>query len=161
LKVLFVCTGNTCRSVLAEHLLAKLARERGLDWEARSAGTAADPTFPVPGHVRALLGELGVKDLHHQAKPVSPQTLAWADLVLAMTDTQMRELWTDFPESKQRTHLLREYAGLGPEDVEDPIGGDMALYRRSLAAISEALERVLDKQAPKSPKGRKKRVKQG
>lgn len=144
LKVLFVCTGNTCRSVLAEQLLKKLSKDRGLDWQVRSCGTAADPGLAVPGTVRKLVKEFGTKTFHHSPRPLSPELVRWADLVLAMTDTHMRQVWTSYPEAKPKTHLLRELAGLGPDDIDDPIGGDEAQYRQCLAAIRESLERILD-----------------
>lgn len=149
MKVLFVCTGNLCRSVLAELVLKKLSAEKGLGWKVQSCGTAADSTTPVPREIRRLAKELGFKDFHHQPRPASTQALAWADLVVTMTDSQMRELWTRFPEAKAKTQLLREFAGLGAEDVEDPYGGDEQAYRACLESIQEAVALL-----PEKPAGR-------
>jgi protein-tyrosine phosphatase len=154
MKVLFVCTGNTCRSVLAEQLLKTLAQERGLDWEVRSCGTAADPRIAVTAYVRKLVREMGVSDFQHRASPLSTQAVAWADVVLSMTKAQLSRILHDYPEAEPKAFMLTEYADLGREDIEDPIGGDEDRYRAALAEIRVAVERVLEKRAPKSDRRR-------
>ena len=59
-RILFVCTGNICRSATAEHLLRHQAQQQGLDLEVRSCGTAAESYYEVPAVVRQLLSERGV-----------------------------------------------------------------------------------------------------
>jgi protein arginine phosphatase len=153
-KVLFVCSGNTCRSVMAEQLFRKLAKDRGLDWEARSCGTSADPRVPVTQHVKKLVGEMGVTDFRHQATPISSQAVAWADVVLTMTNDHLRRIRADYPEAEAKAYMLNEYADLGREDIDDPVGGDEDRYRAALAEIRGALERVLENKATKASKRR-------
>ena len=146
MKFLFVCTGNTCRSVLAHYLLREEARRRGLPWEVRSCGTHADPFFPIPEPVRTILSEKGV-DLHHQPRVISPELAKWADVILAMTAQHLAAVRDAFPESASKAHLLRSYAGLDDLDVEDPIGQSEDRYRRAARSIEQALKKVMDRSA--------------
>lgn len=154
MNVLFVCTGNTCRSVLAEHLLRKAARERGLEWDVRSCGVAADPGFPIPAPVRKLLAERGI-ELHHQPRALSAELVETSDVILAMTAQHLAAIRASFPASRAKTSLLRSYAGLDGADVADPIGMPEKEYRKTAAELEDALERILDREAP--GKGRKTR----
>ena len=146
MKVLFVCTGNTCRSVLAHYLLERAAARRGFGWQVRSCGIAADPFFPIPDAVRRILAVRGI-DVHHQPRVLSPELVKWADVVLAMTAQHLASLRERFPESGSKTHLLRAYAGLDDADIEDPIGMPEDAYREAAETIGAALERILDRYA--------------
>ena len=86
-KVLFVCTGNICRSAMAEHLLRQLSKKQNLGLEVRSCGTAADTYFEVPEIVHKLLSEKGVEPFEHTARLVTREPLAWADIVFAIVLT--------------------------------------------------------------------------
>jgi protein-tyrosine phosphatase len=140
-KFLFVCTGNACRSVMAQQLLARLG---GPACEARSAGVAAEGYFQVPVGVRAALKAQGVPDFEHRPQLVTRELLAWADLVLVM-ERGHRELILDkFPEFRGRVHTLRGYLGRpAPEDVADPIGQADEVYAACCAEIKSCVEALL------------------
>jgi len=149
-KFLFVCTGNICRSLMAEKLLQKMASAKGLDWQARSCGVAAQGYYVVPAEIRDILKRAGVPDFEHKAQLVSRDLLRWADLVLTMTEDH-REIVVDMhPEFRFKIHVLRSYVGLSKPDVEDPMGLDMEDYERCAAVIQEALEGLLAKAVPES-----------
>lgn len=154
MNILFVCTGNICRSVLAQHLLRAEAAKRGLPWEVRSCGTAADPFLAVPEPVRGLLAETGI-ELHHQPRILSPELVKWADVILAMAADHLAAVRTGFPEAQHKAHLLRAYAGLDDEDIEDPYGGSEEDYREAAEAIRLGLDKILQKAAPSKKAARK------
>lgn len=145
-RVLFVCTGNICRSAMAEHLLRRFAAERGLPLETASAGIAAEPDYEVPEPVRRLLAAEGVPPFKHKARLATRDVLRWADLILVMTARQHDHIVEFYPEFSSRIRLFREAGGFGEQDVEDPMGRPDEVFARSLAAIKETLEALLRKQ---------------
>lgn len=142
-RILFVCTGNICRSAMAEHLLRHRAAERGLPLEARSAGTAAESWYEVPAHARKLLAAAGVPPFEHKARLVTRDELRWADLVLVMTDGHREHLSEKFPEFETKVRLFLEQGGFGEKDVADPMGGSEAVFAACLAEIDRTLEALL------------------
>lgn len=147
-KFLFICTGNTCRSVMAEFMLNKISRERGLDLEARSCGVAADRGFQIPEGVRRALAPQGIERVEHVAQLVTRELLGWSDLALTMTRAHRDIVVDQYPEFGRKIHVLREYAGLPVPDVEDPIGRPDSVYASCRDAIREALDALLKKHEP-------------
>lgn len=147
-KVLFICTGNTCRSVMAEFLLHKLSRDKGLGWEARSCGVAAERYFQVPQGVRSALKAEGIEGVEHTAQLVTRELLSWSDLALAMTPEHRAEVLDRFPEFRAKVHVLKPYAGIeGPEGVADPIGQPDKIYAACCGEIRKALDAVIERAA--------------
>ena len=142
-RIVFVCTGNICRSAMAEHLLRHLAAARGLDLETASAGIAAESYYRVPEAAKRLLAAEGVPPFEHQARLATREVLNSADLILVMTAEQRDYLAGLYPEFAPRTRLLREAAGFGAQDVEDPMARPDEVFARCLAVIRESLEALL------------------
>lgn len=141
MRLLFVCTGNVCRSLLAERLAAAAAERRGLSVETRSAGVAAERWFAVPPEIWRALEESGASRRPHVPQLVSRALLEWADEVLVMTARHRAALRDAFPEHARKVFLLRERAGLSG-DVADPIGKPWAEYDACRRSIAEAVERL-------------------
>jgi protein-tyrosine-phosphatase len=142
-KIVFVCTGNICRSAMAEHLLRHWARERGLGLTTASCGTAAEGWYEVPEAARRLLAAEGVPAFEHKARLATRDALRGADLILAMTQAHYDHLVERFPEHTARIRLFRELAGFGEQDVEDPMGRPDEVFAACLAVIKEGLEALL------------------
>ncbi|MDD5656403.1 MAG: L-threonylcarbamoyladenylate synthase [Elusimicrobia bacterium] len=140
-KYLFVCTGNTCRSVMAQFLLRKLARERGLEASARSAGVAAERHFQVPPGVRSALAAEGIRELEHVPQLVGRDLLEWADQVLVMEKLHRELILDRFPEFGGKVRTLA--AG----DIADPIGRPDDVYAACCREIKKNLEAFLDEHA--------------
>ena len=144
-RVLFVCTGNICRSAMAEQLLRHLSKARNLDLEIRSCGTAAESHYEIPLIVRGLLAEQDVPPFEHTPRLVTRELLGWADLALVMTAAQREHLTEHFPEFRGKVRLLREQAGFGQEDVADPMGRPAEDYARCIAVLQESLKTMAEK----------------
>lgn len=130
---------------MAELLAKKLAAERGLPVEAKSCGVAAHPDFQIPPGVFAAMEREAIRQFEHTPQPATKDLLDWADLVLVMTSGHRETVLKRHPEAAAKTFLLRAYAGLGDENIEDPIGWPDPIYAQCCAKIKEAVSRLLDK----------------
>lgn len=133
-RVLFVCTGNICRSAMAEHLLRHWAAQRGLEVEVRSAGIAAEGWYEIPEHAQRLLAAEGVPPFVHKPQLLTREQLRWADQVFAMAGNHYDYICELYPEFIGKTRLLRD------EDVADPMGRSYETFAACLAVIRESLE---------------------
>src|SRR5689334_3964590 len=122
MRLLFVCTGNLCRSPVAERLTAARARRAGLadDVVVGSAGLGAPTGQPVHPHSAAALERLGGDPAGFASRPFAAELATGADLVLTMTRAQRRAVLEQTPRGLRRTFTLREAADLLPR--ADPTG---------------------------------------
>ncbi len=141
--IAFVCTGNICRSAMAEHLLRHWARERGLPFTTSSCGIAAESWYTVPDAARRQLAAQGVPPFEHKARLATRDALRDADLILAMTQAHFEHLVERFPEFAGRVRLFREQAGFGEQDVEDPMSMPDAVFAKCMDVLKESLEAML------------------
>lgn len=106
--ILFVCTGNTCRSPMAEALLRKMAKDRGVDVEARSAGVAAMDGISMSRHAEAVLRDHEI-DEFLTSKSLKPDAVAWSDLILTLTQSHKQQVIRNFPHAADKVFTLKEY----------------------------------------------------
>lgn len=142
---LFVCTGNTCRSPMAEGLFRKLLADRlkcseddlvDRGYMVVSGGVAAGRGSPPSPEAVDVLRDRGVDLRGHESQPVTPQLLSQADQIFTMTRSHRELLLRDFPEAAPRVRLLARDGA----DVIDPIGAGMEEYRRCADQIEEYLQ---------------------
>lgn len=136
MKLLFVCTGNTCRSPMAEGIYNAKAVLLGLP-PAESAGIFAVPGDPATPYAITAAADYGADLSAHQARPVTAELLAACDLVLCMTPSHLAALTNRFPDYASKYRLL------DVNGIPDPYGGDLACYRRTAAVIQAAIEPYL------------------
>lgn len=145
-NIVFVCTGNSCRSVFAEYYLRKCSAEAGhYDKIISSAGIAASPQFKVPGVVLRLLQIEGIKYIDHTPRTVTTQIAQEADALFCMENHHVLTLRMKFPEIKDKIIHLCEFARGIRKDIIDPIGQTDAFYEICFKEIKNCIEALLKK----------------
>ena len=149
-KVMFICTGNTCRSVMAEGLLKKMLQDRGItDVEVYSAGLhASTGEYSTDEAIQVMQEEYDVNILNHQSVNVKNSNIKEMDLILCATHAQLTTLEYMYPEIDHKIFTIKEYA-YGPDvkekDIADPWGYPIEVYRKCAKEIYEALEKIIEK----------------
>jgi protein-tyrosine phosphatase len=150
--VVMVCTGNTCRSPMAEIMLKKrMADKLGCSIEqledrgflVMSAGISAAPGSRSADEAQAVMKERGLDLGMHESQPLSDRLVRFADRIITMTRGHREAILSQFPEAASRTSLLARNRG----DIADPIGGPIEYYRRCAEQIDGFLESWADELA--------------
>ena len=143
--VLFVCTGNSCRSVMAKYYLEKKLRDLGRrDIEVLSRGVMAIEGLGATQEAKQVLSEQGSDASGHFSRRISADIIRRSDLVLVMEKLHEEEVVRIAPDAKNKVFLLKEFVQMhnGELNIYDPIGKPIDVYREVFAVIKEAIERI-------------------
>lgn len=134
--ILFVCTGNICRSPMAVALMQAQARARGDDEKYRieSAGTWGVDGQPASTNAQLVMQKRGLSLDQHIARTVSPELVEQADLILVMTRSHRDALAAEFPGARRKLHIMSELGGL-EYDISDPYGHSLETYETCAADL--------------------------
>lgn len=143
-KILFVCTGNSCRSIMAEAYLNKLAEEEGARIEVRSAGTLGLEGSSPSKEVIALLEKEGIDSSRYMSKGLSKEMVAWADIILVMAPEHKLAVLGLSPAAESKVRYLGEFnPDRGEIIIPDPIGRPLAFYISSFKVIKQSIEEFI------------------
>ena len=144
-KVLFVCTGNICRSPMAEGFFRELTQARG-GFESLSAGLAAiDGQSPSTNSVTAM-NELGIDIRAQRSTQLTPELVAEVDYIFGLAHGHVENLDRYFPQAREKIFLLREFVETLPRherEISDPIGGDLSVYQACRDEIKQGVESII------------------
>lgn len=148
-QILFVCTGNLCRSPMAEGLLKqKLTGDLKKKLRIVSAGTYALEGFPATLRGQTMAARFKVDLSQHRSQPLTPWLLGHSDLILVMEQEHLNHIRSLDPQAAQRTYLMKEFA-LPPDhaggilSIADPISGDDTIYLKIFQQLDEETSRLL------------------
>lgn len=151
-RLLFVCSGNTCRSPMAQAITRRLTEERGWKHVAvRSAGTGAVPGTPASAGAMEAARTHGLDLGGHRASPLTEEAVAWADLVLTMSSSHLLRV-VELGAADKASLLTAFAAGNDPEgvpdSVTDPFGGSLEEYEETFTLLERLVARALHRLEP-------------
>jgi len=137
MKIIFVCSGNTCRSPMAECAFEELLREEGVTGvEVESRGVVANVGAGISENAKKALEEAEIPLKEHVATQITTDDILNADLVICMTERHKMRLG-----SLPKVFTLNQMTGCG--DIKDPYGGDEKVYKDCLNELLVALKKLM------------------
>lgn len=149
-RILVVCTGNSCRSVMAKGLLKKMLQDHGKSAMVVSAGIAALPGLRPTRETMDVMARHDIDVSTHLTQRLTNDMVESADLVLVMERIHREEILNRIPHAKKKVFLLREYAGAASGhaadiEVPDPIAKPIDVYESCFEMIEAAVDKVVEK----------------
>src|SRR5437016_629807 len=143
--VLFVCTGNVCRSPMAEGIFRRAVEGRG-DFRVVSAGLGAVDGHPPSPYAVQAVKELGIDIAGQRSRMLTPELVQQADFIFGMTHSHIDTVGLLYPQAVEKTFLLREFddtLDIFEKDISDPIGGSYEVYLNCRDQIEQGIASIL------------------
>lgn len=151
MRILFVCTGNTCRSPMAAFLAQQKIRERKLDWKAESAGLYAIEGQSITKPAASALQEHAVEVTDHKSRSITDNLITDSDVIFTMTASHAWELRRRYPQYAGKIQALGAFVqdiASEPDpqyDIVDPYGGSDEQYRVTADELSRMIDIVFNR----------------
>jgi protein-tyrosine phosphatase len=143
-KILFVCTGNICRSPTAEYYLRKRLKEMNITGvEVESVGILALDNNPVSQDTRNIMESLGIFIDGHRSSPLTLEKVQNADLILVMEKSHKKLIEDRIPRQAHKVKLLGAYINGDEEEIIDPYGNEETVHRESFEQIRKSIENLI------------------
>lgn len=146
MKIMFICTGNICRSAMAHKMLEKRAKEENKNIEVYSCGVYAE-NGDVPTYEGVeVMREYGIDLSKHRATHIRNSNIKEIDVILCATNSHKNNVIEMYPELKEKVLTMKEYAGYkGELDIKDPWGYGIETYRMCASEIEDCINRIINK----------------
>jgi protein-tyrosine-phosphatase len=143
-RVLLVCTGNTCRSPMAEAMLIHMSKEKQFPLEVRSAGIYAMSGSEISPQAKEVLESKGIT-VEHYAQRLDEALADWADVILTMTPHHKHEIVLEMPTIAEKVYTITEYDDQEDLGISDPFGASVDVYQQCAEEIQRHLAGWLEK----------------
>ena len=148
MKITFVCTGNTCRSPMAEAYFKHLCKKAGLNIETGSAGTFAGLGEPASINSVQTMAQYNIDLSGFGSTPLTKELIDSSDMIICMTSSHRFQVASMDSSALSKTHLLGDFADVS-SDIADPYGAPLTVYQDCFAEMKPLLENLLHRVASK------------
>lgn len=147
MKIMFICTGNICRSAMAHAMFTKLIKEKNKKIEVYSCGIYAENGDTSTYEAIETMRECGIDLKNHRATNIRNSNIKDMDVILCATTSHKNNVISMYPELKEKTFTMKEYAGYSQNDldIKDPWGYGIDVYKKCAKEIKECLNKIIEK----------------